>query len=102
MDLKSIMEELKSITNEIKTLNDKIDGQSDNVINWMQFLENKTTSRLIKIDETMCKSANSINVIVRLLAVSTKYKCKIFKQDCIITYFITSVNHLLTGLDQIY
>lgn len=74
MDLKFIMDELNSLRNEIKTLNDKIDGQSDKLINLIQFLKNKTTLKLARADEIMCKSANSINVIIRLLAVSTNVK----------------------------
>lgn len=85
MDLKCVMDELKSLKNEIKTisdtlmdstnkLNDKIDRQTEKFVNWMHFLENKTTLRLVRIDETVRKSANSINVIVRLVAVSTSIK----------------------------
>lgn len=70
----SVIDEVKSMKNEIKTLNDKIDEQTDKFTNWMHFLENKTTLRLVKIDETVRKSANSINVIVRLVAVSINVK----------------------------
>lgn len=74
MDLKIILDELKSLRNEVKTLTEKVDGQSDKFINWMHHIENKTTLRLVKIDEVVRKSANSINVIVRLVAVSTNTK----------------------------
>lgn len=60
------------LIDEIRSLNQKLDVMTEKLNSLDQKISNIATSQQIR-DETMRKSANSITVIIRLLAVCIIY-----------------------------
>jgi len=81
---------------EIRSLHQKLDNMTQTIQSLGEKVDSITVSQGIR-DETMRKSANSINVIIRLLAVCIikkhiKYFITFGKIE--VSFTVNSVNHL--------